>query len=163
MGMTPQQFHTIPIYILCHSVNYAHHKTLYMHIRLITPTKWTHQQGTSAHTFTYKTTHTCHVYHSQSQLSCSHPQHNSISMHINMHYTLSTTHHTAFHNPPICTQQMQGMASWQNGTKCRDGVKSIVVPFPSTLVGSWRFHPLRTCFHSEILVSCSCLLYFVVV
>ena len=27
------------------------------------------------------------------------PTHNSLSMHANMHYTLSTTHPTAFHNP----------------------------------------------------------------
>jgi len=34
---------------------------------------------------------------------CSHSQHNSLSMHINMHYTPSTTDPTAFHNPPLYT------------------------------------------------------------
>ena len=36
------------------------------------------------------------------------------SMEFNMHYTLSTTHPTAFHNPPMHTWH-----SWQNGTRYR--------------------------------------------
>ena len=55
------------------------------------------------------------------QLHCSLPQHNSLSMHINMHYTPSTTHPTA--SNVLRTQLTQGTASWQNGTRRRDGVK----------------------------------------
>ena len=61
----------------------------------------------------YKTTHTFHVCRAQQQLSCSHPQHNSLFIGVNLYYTPSTTHSTAFHKSPICTQQMQ----------CWDGVK----------------------------------------
>jgi len=43
--------------------------------------------------------HICHAQYSNSIVHCSHPQHNSLKMQINMHYTPSTTHHTAFHNP----------------------------------------------------------------
>jgi len=32
MGMTPQHFHTIPTSCAIHVPNYAHHKTLYMHL-----------------------------------------------------------------------------------------------------------------------------------
>ena len=32
----------------------------------------------------------------------------SLSMHINMHYTPSTTHSTAFHNPPMHTTNASG-------------------------------------------------------
>ena len=34
---------------------------------------------------------------------CGHPELNSLPMHINMHYTPSTTHHTVLHNPPLHT------------------------------------------------------------
>ena len=37
------------------------------------------------------------------QLHCSHPQLHSLSMHTYIHYTPSTTHPTAFHNPPMDT------------------------------------------------------------
>ena len=45
----------------------------------------------------YQIDHICHA-HVQ-QLSCNHPQHNSLHIYINMHSTPSTTHPTAFHNP----------------------------------------------------------------
>ena len=38
----------------------------------------------------------------------SHPQYNSLSMHINMHYTPSTTDSTALQNPPVHSQQDVG-------------------------------------------------------
>ena len=66
-------------------------------------------------------TYTCHVCHSQYQLSCSHPQHNSLSMQVNMHYTPSATHPTAFHNPPMHATNTRH--NWQNSTRCKDGVK----------------------------------------
>ena len=50
--------------------------------------------------------------------------------HINslpMHNTPSTTHHTAFHNPPLPTTNKHKASYlckwWQNGTRCRDGGK----------------------------------------
>ena len=52
----------------------------------------------------YKTDHVCHP---QQQLHCSHPQHNSLSIHINMHYTPSTIHPTAFHNHRMHTTNKQ--------------------------------------------------------
>ena len=38
------------------------------------------------------------------------------------------------------------MHSLLNGTRCRDGVKSVVVSFPSSLIGFLGFHPYM---HSE--------------
>jgi len=58
-----------------------------------------------------------------------------------MHYTSSTTHPTAFHNPTVHTTNKHKayLCRWQqNGTRCRDGV----VSFPSSLVGFWGFHVL---------------------
>ena len=76
------------------------------------------------------------------QLRCSNPQHNLLSMHINMHYTpMSTIQASAFHHPLMHT-------NWQNGTSCRDGVK--VLWCRSHLVclhGFWGFHPY-TCLFS---------------
>ena len=46
----------------------------------------------------YKTDHVCHVL---LQLHCSLPQHNSLSMHINMHSIPNTTHAPHCLNPPI--------------------------------------------------------------
>ena len=72
--------HLVPFCQLC-----VHHKTLYMHI---TPTKWMYNYTPMRHSplltplpFTYKTSHTCYV----------HP--------------CSTTHPTAFHNPPVHTNK----------------------------------------------------------
>ena len=59
-------------------------------------------------------------------LHCSNPQHNSLSMHIKMHYTPTTTDPTAFNNPPLHTTDKHKayLYKWrQNGTRCRDGVK----------------------------------------
>ena len=55
-----------------------------------------------------------------------HPKHNSLAMHINLHYTPSNTQHTVFHNPPLHTiNQHKAYLSKrrQNGTRCRDGAK----------------------------------------
>ena len=66
----------------------------------------------------FKTDHIFHVqYSNYMYVHCSHPQHNLLSMHINMHSTPSTTHPTAFHSPPMLTTKH--IASWQNGTRCR--------------------------------------------
>ena len=44
----------------------------------------------------------------------------ALRMHMNMHYTPSTTNHTVFHNPHVHTT----ITKWRhNGTKCRDDVK----------------------------------------
>ena len=51
------------------------------------------------------------IYHAQQQLCCSNPQHNLLSMHVNMRYTLmSTTQASAFHHPPMRTNQHK--AKW---------------------------------------------------
>ena len=43
--------------------------------------------------------------------------------------------------------------SWQNGTRCREGVN--VLSFPSSLASFLEFHPyIGCCFHSENFVSC---------
>ena len=69
------------------------------------------------HSITY--TLTCHT---DPGRGTAHALHSfSLSMHLNMHYTPSTTHSTAFHNPPMHTTNTRH--SWQNGTRCRDGVK----------------------------------------
>ena len=47
-----------------------------------------------------------HASDTQLQQTCSHPQHNPLSIHNNMHYTCSTAHSTAFHaqdNPSVHT------------------------------------------------------------
>ena len=71
----------------------------------------------------------------------------TLSMHINMHYTPSNTLPTAFHNPAMHTTNTKH--SWQNGTRCRDGVN--VLWCCSHLV--WLVFegsiPTCACFHSE--------------
>ena len=83
-------------------------------------------------------------------IHCSHQQHNSLSMHINMHYTPSTTHHTAFHNPPQHTTNKHKayLCKWQqNGTRCRDGVKVLWChSHLYSLVGFEGSIPTCTCF-----------------
>ena len=95
----------------------------------------------------YKTSHICHVCYAHYELSCNHPQYNSLSMHVNLHYTPSTTHSTAFHNPPMHTTNTRH--NWQNSTRCRDDVK--VLWCHSHLV--WLVFegsiPTCACFHSE--------------
>ena len=85
-----------------------------------------------------------HISHVQLQLHYGLPQHNSLSMHINMHYTSSTTHPTA--SNVLHTQLTQGTASWQNGT-----VKIKVLWCHSHLV--WLVFegsiPTCACFRSE--------------
>ena len=91
----------------------------------------------------YKTDHICRT---QKQLFCSQPQHTSLSMHINMHYTPSTTHPTAFHNL-LCTPGRQ------NGTRCRDGAK--LLSFPSSLIFFLGFHPYMCLFSfRKLFVTC---------
>ena len=84
-----------------------------------------------------------------------HPQH---TMHSNMHYTHSSTLPTTFLNPPMHTTNKH-KHSWQNGTRCRDGVNVLychshgvnVLWCRSHLVG-WFLRvpslPACTCFHS---------------
>ena len=57
-------------YILCHFANYAHYKTLHMHISLFMPGKWMHNYTSARHSalltpqhFVYQTAHICHVCH----------------------------------------------------------------------------------------------------
>ena len=50
-----------------------------------------------------KTGHICHAQYSNYTVHFSHPKHHSLAMHINLHYTPSKTHHTAFHNPHLHT------------------------------------------------------------
>ena len=76
-------------------------------------------------------------------LHCSNPQHISLSMHIKTHCTPTTTHPTTNkHKAYLCKW-------WQNGTRCRDGVK--VLWCHSHLV--WLIFdasiPTCTCFPSE--------------
>ena len=88
-------------------------------------------------------------------VDCSHPQDNSLSMHINMHYTPSTTHMhpTAFHNPPMHTTNKHKayLCKWrQNGTRCRDGVKVLWYHFHLVWLVFKGSVPTCACFHSEI-------------
>ena len=87
-----------------------------------------------------------HISHVQLELHCSLPQYNSLSMHINM--PLHTQHYPSHClNPPMHTTNT---TSWQNGTRCGDGVK--VLWCHSHLV--WLVFegsiPTWACFHSEI-------------
>ena len=54
------------------------------------------------------------IYYAQQQQHCSHPQHDSLSMHITC-----TTHPTAFHN---LSYENNTRYTLQNGTRCRDDV-----------------------------------------
>ena len=52
------------------------------------------------------------------------PKHNSLSMHINMHYTPSTTYSIAFQQPSYAHNKHKAQpTSWQNGTRCSDAVQ----------------------------------------
>ena len=69
--------------------------------------------------------------------------------HIDTLYTLPTPlPSTTLHCTRI-TNTWHTYDSWQNGTRCRDGVKVLLVSFPSGLVGFWWSIPTCTCFHSE--------------
>ena len=69
------------------------------------------------------------------QLHCSNPQQNPLSIHIQMHYI-----HT-YHYPPHCFHKIPSLHKkinkhkeylfkwWQNGTRCRDGVKVLWIQF----------------------------------
>ena len=101
---------------------------------------------------TGKTDHISYAQYSNYIVHCSHPQHNSLPMHINMHYTPTTTYHTTFHNPPLHTTDKHKALLckwWQNGTRCRDGVE--VLWCCSHLV--WLVFegsiPTCACFHLE--------------
>ena len=133
MGMTPQHFHTIPTSCAIFA-NYAHYKTLYMHLAYSYTLSEQDTQLCSLHSLTHKrqpmsamfssnktSQHNLNsnIYHtdpallmhctvsaysqdrpylpcSVQQLHCSNPQHNSLSMHIKMHYTPTTIHPTAY-------------------------------------------------------------------
>ena len=47
-------------------------------------------------------------------------QHNSLSVHVKMHYACSTTHSTAFCNPPMHATNTRH--SGKNGTRCREDI-----------------------------------------
>ena len=49
-----------------------------------------------------------------------------------------------------------------NGTRCRDGAcESVVVSFPSSLVGFLGFHPYMCLFSlRKLFVTCSCCFFF---
>ena len=92
------------------------------------------------------------------QLHFSHLQNNPLPMHINMHYTPTTTHPTAFHNPFLYTtnKHKASLCKWQQiGTRCRDGVK---VLWCHSHLGWLVFEgsiPTRACFPSEnLFVTC---------
>ena len=53
------------------------------------------------------------------------PQHNSLPMHINMHYTPTTTHPTAFHNPPLHTTNKH--KAYLPRVRMCEGVKQVVL------------------------------------
>jgi len=68
-----------------------------------------------------QTIYICHAQYSNYIVHCSHPQHNSLPMHINMHYTPTNTHPTAFYNSPLHTTNKHKayLAKWH---KIRDSV-----------------------------------------
>ena len=101
------------LYILCHFANYAQHKTLYMHLAYSYALNeqgtqhWSLQssidpylpcsaaQHNSSILFMHSTVsasgkvdHTCHAQYSNYILHCSHPQHNSLPIHINTPHCL---------------------------------------------------------------------------
>ena len=84
----------------------------------------------------------------------SHPQynHNSLCMDIKMYYTTSTTGPIAFHIPSLHTTNKHKayLCKWQ----------SIVVSFPSCLVGLWGFHPYMHLFSFRKLFCDLFLLFF---
>ena len=96
---------------------------------------------------TVKTDHLCHAQY----IHCSHPQHNSLSMHIKMHYT-PTTDPTAFHNPSLHTTNKHKayLCKWrQNGTRCRDDVKVLWCHSHLVWLVCEASIPTCTCFPSE--------------
>ena len=99
--------HHLYMYFLCYFVKYAHHKTLYMHISLLTSTIWMHSYIPTRHSgmllYSFPHTPVMSAILSSIYVSCCHPQQNSLSKDINMPYTPSTTHSTAFHKPPMHT------------------------------------------------------------
>jgi len=141
MGMTPQHFHTISTSCAIQVANYAHHKTLYIHVAYSYALNEQGTQHCSLHSLpsihitmfssnkisqhnlnfnksyrpytihtiqtqhwswiphflhTGKTDHICHAQYSKYIVHCSHPQHNPLPMHINMH---------SQHYPPHCLPQ----------------------------------------------------------
>ena len=88
----------------------------------------------------------------------------TLSMHINMHYAPSNTLSTAFHNPAmhVCTQLTNTKHSWQNGTRCRDGVNVLWCHSHLVCLVFEGSIPTCICFHSEnFFVTCSCCIVMV--
>ena len=95
---------------------------------------------------TLKTDYTFHAQYRQ--LHCSHPQRNSLPMHINMHSTPSTTYNPLLSTTFLCTQLTNTKDSWQNGTRCRDGVKLLWCHSHLVWLVFVGSIPTRACFHS---------------
>ena len=101
----------------------------------------------------YKTDYTCHVQH------CSHPQHNTLHAH-------QHAQHTATPSPLpsialLCTQLPNTKPSWQNGTRCRDGVNVLWCRSHLVRLVFESFIPTCACSHSEnFFVTCSCCFFF---
>ena len=73
----------------------------------------------------------------------------TLSIHSNMHYTPSNTLPTAFHNHAMHTTNTKHIYSWQNGTRCRDGVNVLWCRFHLVWLVFEGSIPTCACFHSE--------------
>ena len=136
MGKTPQYFYTIPpfhSYIQLHknllaTCTSTYQSTittlaqLYLITQLLHPCSWlTQLSPLHMQLFTYKTTHISHTLAAIIKLQLF--THSPL---INLH----TQHLILFHAQPsayekilLSTEQTSTRHSWQNGTRCRDGLK----------------------------------------
>ena len=138
--LTPQS--SIDPYLPCSAAVKFHNITY-------TPCNIPYRPSTPKSLHTGKTDHMCHAQYSNYIVHC-HPQYNSLTMHINLHYTPSNTHHTAFHNPPLHTtnkHKAYWSKWWQNGTRCRDGVKVLWCHSHLVQLVFEDSIPTCTCFH----------------
>ena len=92
----------------------------------------------------YKTNYTCHA---QQELHCIHPN-ITLSMHINMYCTPTNTLPTAFHNF-LYIQLTNTKHSWQNVTRCGDGVDVLWCRSHLVWLVFEGSNPTCTCFHQE--------------
>ena len=121
MKMTPRYFYTTPTSCAILPCNYTQQNSLHAHWlsywHQLNECITTRQQGIlhCSHSTAFCARHclVCRTHHSHS-----HPQHNSLSMHINMHYTPSTTHPLHCLNLPMHTTNTNHGS--QNGTRCMD-------------------------------------------
>ena len=132
----------------------THHCSQFLHTRQTIPAMLSSNYIAATH----NTTHSMHIDMHNTLHVHQHAQHTPCtstctthSMHINMHNTLHAhqhAQHTAIPSPLpsstfLCTQLTNTKHSWQNGTRCRDGVN--VLWCRSHLVRLVFEHSIPTC------------------